>query len=189
MTSPPVLSGPGPRRRGSGLSPRRLLLYRMLKRTSRGETSGGYNGTNDGRHAPRDARRRASEEGRCFTEELRRLEIVEKYHAAQISDAPPSLFDLVNETVPFRADASETIDTKERRARFRLKTGVTKHDAAHIALECIGRPAKIKEIAEFLLKRDYGVDAKPNILFNALFTALNRKTDMFKLCRVEECGR
>ncbi len=116
----------------------------------------------------------------ALTEELRRLEIVEKYHAAQISDAPPSLFDLVNETVPFRADASETIDTKERRARFRLKTGVTKHDAAHIALECIGRPAKIKEIAEFLLKRDYGVDAKPNILFNALFTALNRKTDMFK---------
>jgi len=98
--------------------------------------------------------------------ELTELDAVERYHwarlegdgALSVSGPPPS---------------------GDRKLAFALNT--TRHEAVKVALQRIGRPAKIPQILKILAENGYGVNLDRRILFNSIYTALNRhKDDLFR---------
>jgi hypothetical protein len=57
--------------------------------------------------------------------------------------------------------------------------GLTKREAARRALEAIGQPARIPEIADLLLKWGMGDDVDRRVFKNTIYNAMNRADDEF----------
>jgi hypothetical protein len=106
--------------------------------------------------------------------ELASLEAVEQYHHARagiVDDSDLSDVDsgLIEGTPPLAVQESQ-----------RLLPGASKHEAAKFMLERIGHPAKIGEVLDGLVRNGYGGELDRRIFFNSLYTALNRREDLFR---------
>ncbi len=117
--------------------------------------------------------------------ELRTLEEVERYHKGQIgrdapecqTEGPPA--DSQTEASTDTDECEETSEAVCDRDLPRRLFGTKKHDAARIALEYLGRPAKVGDLIGLLRRSGYGTDLQRRILHNSLHTAMARKPDMF----------
>lgn len=104
----------------------------------------------------------------ALRQQLEELEAVERFHAKLAG---------MNGTA---VETQQLQPATVLAAEVHVPKNATKHDAAALALRSIGRPAKIGEIADFLVDRGYGVELSRRIFFNGIYTALKRRTDLFK---------
>ena len=97
--------------------------------------------------------------------EMAKLRAVAEFHAGEITRQRGA-----NGAAPMR--------TREQHGHA-VPPHLTKHEAVRIALGQIGRPAKVAEIAAVLRQSGYARGMKDRSFVNGLFTALNRRKDMF----------
>jgi hypothetical protein len=109
----------------------------------------------------------------ALKKQLQELEAVEAFHArragVEITASPKP------DALIYQSDGS--VLAVEAKA---ITPSATKHDAAAFALNRIGKPAKIGQIADFLVSVGYGVGVDRRIFFNGLYTALKRREDLFE---------
>ena len=106
----------------------------------------------------------------AITEELKRLEIVERVHLDLISQ-------LSNQCTNGGVMAVQPPENPPRDASL---DGLTKHDACKIALQHLGGRQKTALVAEWLISRGYGNGMEKRVFYNACYTAMNRKEETFK---------
>lgn len=112
------------------------------------------------------------EEKAALLERLKELEAVERFHAMRVG-------------IPLRNHAgsggtSVLNGTAAVSSAAKVPADMMVHDAAAFALTHLGRPSKIGEMADFLLTKGYGTKKKRRMFFNALYTALKRRDDLFE---------
>ena len=100
--------------------------------------------------------------------ELDTLVAVERYHAAQLGGSANGL-------------THTTVLAKQVEAGVQARDVKDKswHDAAAIALRSIGKPASAVDVLEVLLAAGRGADMDRKIARAGVFTAMNRRRDMF----------
>lgn len=110
----------------------------------------------------------------ALEEELRTLQAVQDYHAQQLGELGKT-----NSKAPSPSRQHTPNDVTHRRIA-KLLRDAKKTDAARIALEHLGRPAKIGEIIDVLWENGYAVKMERRILHNTLYTAMTRREDIFR---------
>jgi hypothetical protein len=95
--------------------------------------------------------------------QVRELEAVERFHLIQAGEQFP----------PTNGPAPSVRAAK-------VPPGTTWHDAAKIAIKGLGRPAKIGDIADYLLAQGFGAKLSRRRMYNALYVALMRRKDLFE---------
>jgi hypothetical protein len=109
--------------------------------------------------------------------ELQVLSAVERYHLDRLADLQEAS-DSDADAPSARNSTSGSAALGNDRTALAL-IGATKFLAAKIALQELHHPSKVGEIVEVLLKYNYGGELGRRILFNAIFTAMSRRKDVF----------
>ena len=109
----------------------------------------------------------------ALEEELRDLEAVERYHQTALDNGRTV-------KAPTRIEPDRLGQDVHAAAELRRALKHTaKHEAAALVLKHLGRPAKIGEIVDVLVRNDYGTELKRRVLFNCLYTGMTRRNDIF----------
>lgn len=106
----------------------------------------------------------------ALRDELRTLQAVEQYHSQQL--------EALDSGEPSAPETGKSDMILPRRLARRLRNA-KKKDAATIALEHLGRPAKIGEMIDLLWENGYATDMERRILHNTLYTGMTRRDDIF----------
>ncbi|MGA2619747.1 MAG: hypothetical protein ABSF26_19215 [Thermoguttaceae bacterium] len=129
------------------------------------------------RHFLSEVRQRRVE----LAEEEKRLAIVEQFHldaVSRLSKPARPRPATVNDHLP-ATEASPLHDVTP--VDF---SGVTRrYDACAMALRQLGGHQKTPAIARWLLAKGYVTGMEERVFYNAVYTAMNRKKDMFKKLR------
>jgi hypothetical protein len=105
-----------------------------------------------------------------IAEELTRLNTVEKYHLDMISQVS-----VLSKSTRIKADT-----LAENNPENTSLDGAKKREACAIALRALGGRQKTVKIAEWLCNSGYGEKLDKRVFFNACYTAMNRKREVFK---------
>ena len=108
-----------------------------------------------------------------IAEEEGLLDGAESYHHAALlrlgyDPARPTLLEIANRS-----------HTNGETATAATLEGLTRHDAAVIALEKLGQAASVPEITDWLRERNYGKHVERQMFAKGLRTCLERKPDLF----------
>ncbi len=106
----------------------------------------------------------------ALRDELRTLQAVEQYHSQQL--------EALDSGEPSAPETGKSDMILPRPLARRLRNAKRK-DAAMIALEHLGRPAKIGEMIDLFWENGYATDMERRILHNTLYTGMTRRADIF----------
>jgi hypothetical protein len=110
------------------------------------------------------------EKRRKLAEEDAKLELVEQYHLGSIPKHSTPITRPVEAIVPANngAIAETSLD------------GLKRYEACVIALRAMGGRQKTAEITNWLLEKGAGGKMEPKVFFNAVYTAMNRRKEIFR---------
>lgn len=116
------------------------------------------------------------EQRQAIADEDRRLETVEKYHFDIVSKlSAKSSVPAVDASPTHRAEHNSAVD--EEKIDF---SNIKRYDACKMALQQLGGQQKTAVVARWLLDRGYVTESEERVFYNAIYTAMNRKKDIFR---------